>query len=100
MSALVADSVQQLVSLQSAVDLGYGAYSTLRRYIADGRLPAVKIGSRLKVRRADLDALAVSAGPVAATELDRAVERVLASAPALTDAQRERLGRLSVGDSR
>ena len=43
------------LSLQEAVGLGFGAYQTLRKYIAEGRLPAVKIGGRVKVLRADLD---------------------------------------------
>ena len=46
------------ITLQEAVSLGYGAYQTLRKWIADGRLPAVKIGSRIKVLRTDLDGTA------------------------------------------
>ncbi|SNC62423.1 DNA binding domain-containing protein, excisionase family [Kytococcus aerolatus] len=46
------------ITLQEVVSLGYGAYQTLREWIADGRLPAVKIGSRIKVLRTDLDGTA------------------------------------------
>ena len=54
-------------SLKEATGLGFGAYQTLRKYISDGRLPAVKIGSRVKIRLADLEALAVPVEPAAAT---------------------------------
>ncbi|WP_078057212.1 excisionase family DNA-binding protein [Corynebacterium provencense] len=52
-----------LVTLQEAVEEGYGAYSTLRMWIAQGKLPAYKTGSRIKVRREDLDALLTPVGP-------------------------------------
>mgnify|MGYP000975492731 CR=1 FL=1 len=47
------------LNLTDAVELGFGAYQTLRRYIAQGKLPAVKVGGRIKVLRSDLNALAV-----------------------------------------
>ena len=50
---------KRYLSLKEASALGIGAYQTLRKYIANGSLPAVKIGSRVKVRLADLEALAV-----------------------------------------
>ena len=60
------------LTLQEAVSLGYGAYQTLRTYIADGRLPAVRIGRRVKVLRSDLDKLPVpiATKPVAARSGD------------------------------
>lgn len=40
----------QLLTLSEAADLGYGGYSTLRKLIAENRLPAVRLGRRVKVR--------------------------------------------------
>lgn len=85
------------LNLSDAVELGYGGYQTLRRYIADGQLPAVKIGGRVKVLRADLDALAVPKQPVSFETVEAAVERIVASAPPLTDAQCRRLAALFSG---
>lgn len=87
------------VSLTEAVQLGYGAYQTLRSWIADGTLPAVKIGARVKVLRADLEALAVPTGPTRFEDVEAAVERIVATAPPLTDAQVRRLASLLGGAS-
>ena len=87
------------VSLTEAVQLGYGAYQTLRSWIAEGTLPAVKIGSRVKVLRTDLDALAVPTGPARYEDVEAAVERIVASAPPLTDEQCRRLAALFGGAS-
>lgn len=69
------------LSLADASQQGYGAYSTLRKHISDGTLPAVQIGTRLKVRRVDLDALLVV--PIAASfdAIESAAERLVAAAP-------------------
>lgn len=77
------------LTLREAVELGYGAYSTLRSWIAQGRLPAVKTGGRVKILRADLDALARPIGPDPAPndDLDAAIERLVAQAPALSPAR-------------
>lgn len=85
------ENPQQLLSLQQAVALGYGGYSTLRKYIAEDRLPAVKIGSRVKVLRADLDALRVRKRSATFEDGDAAVDRIVATAPPLTDEQVRRL---------
>lgn len=79
------------LTLQQGVAEGYAAYSTLRAYVSDGRLPAVRIGGRIKVRREDLDALATPARQERARDVVSAVERVVAEAPPLTQEQRERL---------
>lgn len=90
------------ISLQEGVSLGYGAYSTLRSWIADGRLPAVKIGGRVKITVADLEALtrpkATGGTGSAQQSADyAAVARVVAAAPRLTDEQREQLATIFGG---
>ncbi|WP_398396877.1 helix-turn-helix domain-containing protein [Schaalia sp. JY-X169] len=62
---------KRYLSLKEASALGFGAYQTLRKYIADGRLPAVKIGSRVKVRLADLESLAIPVATTSATQESR-----------------------------
>lgn len=80
-----------LLTLQQAAAEGYAAYSTLRKYIADGRLPAVKIGSRVKVLRTDLDALATPKQPASFESIEDVVQRLVAAAPPLTPEQTRRL---------
>lgn len=87
------------LTLQEATFLGYGAYQTLRSYIADGKLPAVKIGSRVKVLRTDLDALTVPKPASSFEGVAAAVERIAASAPPLTDDQVRRLRGILGGDA-
>lgn len=79
---------QQLLSLAEAVDLGYGGYSTLRKYIAEDRLPAVRIGRRIKVRRSDLDLLA---RPTSGDTIELHIAEVVDAAPRLSDDQIARL---------
>lgn len=80
-----------LRSLKYAVEHGYGAYSTLRQYIAKGKLPAVRVGRLLKVRQSDLDALGVPACPALSHEVDKAIDKIVAAAPPLSSTQREKL---------
>lgn len=92
---------EPLISLQQAVELGYGGYSTLRAYIADGRLEAVKVGRRYRLRRNDLEALQIPAPgrPPERTAADAAIDRIVAAAPRLTAEQRERLALILGGDT-
>ncbi|WP_353081282.1 helix-turn-helix domain-containing protein [Tessaracoccus lapidicaptus] len=92
-------SPDHYLTLQEAVSRGYGAYQTLRKWIADGRLPAVKIGSRVKVLQSDLDALAVAIKPSTFEDIEASAERLAASAPTLTDAQVRRLTAIFGGAS-
>lgn len=48
---------QELITLKEAASLLSISRSTLRRWIAQGRLPCVRLGRLLRVRVADLDAL-------------------------------------------
>lgn len=86
-------TANHLLSLQEAAARGYAGYSTLRKYIAEGRLPAVKVGSRIKVQQSDLDALIepISQTPRTFDDVESAVSQVVAEAPPLTTAQREQL---------
>lgn|GEM_PF-2602984 len=68
------------LSLQEAAALGYGAYSTLCRWTRNGKLPAVKIGGRVKVLRADLDTLVTPKRPALFVSIEDAVQRLLAAA--------------------
>lgn len=84
---------RSLLTLQEAADARRIGYSTLRKRVADGTLPAERMGRRIYVDRAHLDAMADPAvgRPRAAAEIDSAVARVVAAAPRLTAEQRERL---------
>lgn len=83
-----ASSRTHYLTLQEAVAEGYGAYSTLRSWIAQGKLPASKTGSRVKILRSDLDALA---RPVGVDPIEVAIEHLVAAAPPLTPEQTRRL---------
>ncbi|MBN6777562.1 helix-turn-helix domain-containing protein [Pseudoclavibacter alba] len=83
-----ASSRTHYLTLQEAVAEGYGAYSTLRSWIAQGKLPASKTGSRVKILRSDLDALVIPAG---GDPVDAAIERLVAAAPSLSSEQARRL---------
>ena len=54
---------RELYTLREAVALGWAAHSTLRKYIREGRLPAVKVFGVTKVHRSDLEALAEPVKP-------------------------------------
>lgn len=54
-------------------------------------LPAIKIGGRVKVLRADLDALASPKQPAPFESITDAVQRLVAAAPPLTPEQTRRL---------
>lgn len=56
----------ELMSLQEAADYCDVSYRSIRRWIADGRINAVRVGPRLlKVAPADLDAIMQPVGGVA-----------------------------------
>lgn len=97
MSATATDT---LLTLQQAVEHGYGGYSTLRKYIAEGRLPASKVGARIKVRRSDLDALLVRTSDLSFEVIEAEVERLAAKAPPLTDDQCRRLAAVFGGEAK
>jgi hypothetical protein len=63
-------------------------------WIAQGKLPAYKTGSRIKVRREDLDALLTPVGP---DPIDVAIDELVSAAPTLSSEQRSRLASLVGG---
>ncbi len=88
-------STREWVSIREASLLGYGSQTTtLCKRIADGALTGSKVGRVTKVRRADLDSLVTPVHPPDRDfeDVEGAVERIVASAPPLYDAQ---VGRLS-----
>lgn len=85
------------LTLREAAAEGYGAYSTLRLWIRQGKLPAYKTGKRVKVLRTDLEALCV---PVVGNPVDAAIEKLVAAAPHLSDEQTRRLRELLGGERR
>lgn len=81
------------LSLRAAAERGFAGYSTLRKKIASGELPAERYGRRFLVRVDDLEAMLtpVTGRPTDDSIIETAIDRVVASAPRLTIAQRERL---------
>lgn len=81
------------LTLREATRLGYGSDTTLRRRIKQGTLPAVKIGSRLRVLRRDLDALArpVQQAEHSCNDDLARIRTLVDQAPPLTDEQRAEL---------
>lgn len=90
---------REWLTLTEVVELGYGSHWTLRQRIKRGELAAAKIGNLIKVRREDLSALVVPIEPAEPTfaDVEAAVERIVASAPPLTDEQCRRLASLFGG---
>lgn len=84
---------KQYVDLQEASQLGYGSYQTLRLWINEGRLPAYTLGNRrVKIRVSDLEAMLVPKAPSHTDQvINAAVQRIVASAPRLSNEQRTRL---------
>lgn len=81
------------VSLQDAASSRKIGYSTLRKRIADGDLPAERVGRRIFVRVDDLEAMSepIVGRPQADRAVDAAITRIVSAAPRLTTDQRERL---------
>lgn len=81
------------LTLQEAVDRGFAGYSTLRKKIATGELPAERVGRRYLIREDDLAAMVtpVVGRPTEHATINAAIDRLVASAPRLSHEQRERL---------
>ena len=85
------------LTLQEAVAEGYGAYTTLRSWIAKGKLPAYKTGSRVKLLRTDFESLVV---PTGSNPVDAAIDKLVSAAPSFTAEQTPRLRDLLGGVQR
>ncbi|WP_313420552.1 hypothetical protein [Brevibacterium casei] len=57
------DTLDRLYSVRELWELGYGSKNSIRALIADGVVPAVKVGNRFKVRESDLYLIAVPVTP-------------------------------------
>lgn len=81
------------VSPREAAALGFAGYSTLLRRIASGELLAERNGRNYLIRISDLEAMVAPAvgRPSEQTSVNAAIDRLVASAPRLSPAQRERL---------
>lgn len=107
--AIIAERYSHYLDIHQAIALGYGTVATIRRRIASGELPRVKIirdGKRKNVfDPVDLDrvlgARPEPVGPAAAeAALDAAVDEAVAKAPRLSAAQLARLGSILDGGAR
>ncbi|QCT38778.1 helix-turn-helix domain-containing protein [Arachnia propionica] len=78
----------RFLTLRKATDRGYAGYSTVRKYIADGSLPACKFGRRVRLLESDLEALLTS---TRTSSVDAANQKLVATAPPLTPEQTRRL---------
>lgn len=68
---------------------------TIYRSIESGRLAASRVGDRaIRIRLSDLEGAFMRPAQTSAPEVTDHVARVLASAPPLTDAQRDRIASL------
>lgn len=84
-----------LLTLAEAVEEGYGAYSTLRSYVSDGRLPATRCGRRILIHREDLDALRRPARSV--TDIAAWARAVARTAPPLSQEKAAEVARILQG---
>lgn len=84
---------ERLPLIEAAQQGTYGGYSTLRKKVASGDLPAERVGRRIFVRQTDLEAMPtpVVGHPTDQAIIDKAIDRIVASAPRLTADQRDRL---------
>lgn len=82
---------QHYMSLREAVEDGYASYQTLRNWIKQGKLPAVRVGNRYRVLRTDLEAVLHPDAPTRSTDASVIAwaERQALTAPALTSEQIE-----------
>ena len=71
------------LALQEAAALGFAGYSTLRKKIASGELPAERVGRRYFIRESDLEAMVAPATgrPTEHASINSAIDRLVASAP-------------------
>lgn len=53
----------RLYSVNELQELGYGSRNTIRRRIAEGVVPALRVGNTIKIRESDLQCLAVPVKP-------------------------------------
>lgn len=100
-------STDSYLTLSQASERGYGGYSTLRRRIAEGSLPAKRLGRRLLLRREDLEALLLPKAPGGEPPVDHGqadidditewARKVASSIPPLSPERRARVAEILGG---
>lgn len=95
----MSDTQSTFLTLQQAVAEGFGAYSTLRLWISQGKLPAYKTGHRVKLKLSDLEALAKPV-PVKVDPLESHIQAVVDAAPKLSAEQVARIRFALGGEAR
>lgn len=96
-SVRIDDGHDPLISVRTVASRGLGHPHTIRRYIHEGRLPAVKVGKQFMVRESDLALLARPVNPKPSEqsfELDALVEALVDTFPALGEDRKRELGQL------
>lgn len=83
---------------EAAAEDKHPAHSTLRKYIAEGKLSAIKDArGHIQLRESDLAALTRPIGRPRFDHIEAAIERIVDAAPPLTDEQREHLAAIVSG---
>lgn len=86
---------KKLLSIREACSRYGLSDKTIRRRIADGTLTAYRCGPRLIKLDADqVEAALIQPANDAHDDIESAVARIVAAAPALSDAQRDRIAAL------
>lgn len=91
MSTKINPDFEPLLDLNEAATLGFGANSTLRQYIRQGKLKAYKVGGKTKIRVSDLEAMAVPHPSAPAESVEEWAQRMAATAPPMTDEQAQKI---------
>lgn len=93
-----------LYTVREASELGFGGQRTIRRWIANGKLPAVRFGAALRIKGSDLlayrDGHTHTATSTPSDELDQHISALVDSAPSLSTEQIDRLAGLLGGVSK
>lgn len=98
----VTNRPERLFNLRELSIAGYGTRDTLHHRIAEGSIPAVKVGNAWKVRERDLPQLAEAIGAAPSNDVElvdlddlaAVAARVVSTWPTLTEDRKRELGRL------
>lgn len=80
-----------LLTVNEAADYGHVSFKTIRRWIAEGRLSAIRLGPRsIRIDLAELERLAEPVGPADSGDTVDRIARIVEQSP-LSDDDVERL---------